>query len=297
MSDGGDWLRIEIRHLAALAAVARESSFSGAADGLGYVPSAVAQQIGFLERVVGDRLVERAGRPRSSSLTEAGAVLVGHAGDILARLRAAKEEIDAIAHDVPRPPALGVSSTLAGRAAGQLLVAATGAAGWSRLERAPAPGVLAAVARGDLDAALVELPVAGGPFFAVEMLREPYALAVPRGARDADPTDALARRPLVALDACRATDAVRAAHSAPASPYRAATAAGALAFVRAGVAVAVLPEGDVPPRDDGVRLLALPGVPPRVAGLAWHRDRDDCPAVRALRAAAASAAACRPLRR
>jgi DNA-binding transcriptional LysR family regulator len=275
MSEPGDWLRIEIRHLAALAAVARESSFSGAADELGYVPSAVAQQVGYLERVVGERLVERAGRPRSSSLTDAGAVLVEHAEDILARLRAAKEEVDAIARE--RAPALGVSSTLPGPAAARL-VAAVG--GWSRLERAPAPELLAAVERGEIDGALVELPLAGGPFFAIELLREPYVLAAPHGLA-ATAAEALAHHPLVEIE------------DRGDSPHRAASPAGALAFVRAGVAVAVVAEGDVPSGEDGVRLLPLPDVAPRVAGLAWHRDRDGCPAVRALRSAA-SAAACRP---
>src|SRR5436305_10387095 len=82
------WLGVELRHLAALQAVASEGSFGRAAEKLGYTQSAVSQQIATLERIVGERLVERPGGPRPVSLTEAGRVLLGHANSIVARPQA-----------------------------------------------------------------------------------------------------------------------------------------------------------------------------------------------------------------
>src|ERR1044072_982070 len=79
------WLGVELRHLAALQAGAREGSCGGAAVPLGSSQSAVSQQIAALERIVGERLVERPGGPRPVSLTGAGRVLRGHARGVVAR--------------------------------------------------------------------------------------------------------------------------------------------------------------------------------------------------------------------
>jgi molybdate transport repressor ModE-like protein len=80
------WLGVELRHLAALQAIAEVGSFCRAARRLGYTQSAVSQQIATLERIVGERLLDRPGGPRPVSLTEAGELLLRHAAAIVARL-------------------------------------------------------------------------------------------------------------------------------------------------------------------------------------------------------------------
>ena len=87
------WPGIELRHLAALVAVAREQSFRAAAASLGYVPSAISAQIGDLESKLGVRLFERSRGPGPVALTEAGRVLLAHAEAILARLQAAESDV------------------------------------------------------------------------------------------------------------------------------------------------------------------------------------------------------------
>src|SRR5207248_2502657 len=73
------WLGLELRHLIALKAIAEQGTFSRAASSLGYTQSAVSQQIATLERIVGQRLIDRPGGPRPVSLTEAGELLLRHA--------------------------------------------------------------------------------------------------------------------------------------------------------------------------------------------------------------------------
>src|SRR5205809_1528670 len=90
------WLGVELRHFLALEAVAREGSFGKAATSLGYTQSAVSQQIAMLERIVGQRLLERPGGPKPVSLTEAGRLLLTHAEAIAARLAAAQADLNAL---------------------------------------------------------------------------------------------------------------------------------------------------------------------------------------------------------
>ncbi len=91
------WLSIEVRHLAALAAVARVGSFRRAAEDLGYVQSAISGQIAHLEQVVGARLLERASGTPLVSLTDAGRVLLSHIDEILARFEAASADVGSLA--------------------------------------------------------------------------------------------------------------------------------------------------------------------------------------------------------
>ena len=83
----------DLRHLAALRAVAEEGSFGRAATRLGFTQSAVSQQIATLERLVGEPLFDRPGGPRPVTLTAAGRMLLPHAVSVLERVRAAEADL------------------------------------------------------------------------------------------------------------------------------------------------------------------------------------------------------------
>jgi DNA-binding transcriptional LysR family regulator len=94
---GCDWQAIEVRHLAALAAVADEGSFRRAADRLGYVQSAISGQIAHLERAVGARLLSRASGTPVVELTAEGDLLLRHTTEILSRFQTARADVSSLA--------------------------------------------------------------------------------------------------------------------------------------------------------------------------------------------------------
>src|SRR5688572_28838690 len=86
---------LDVRRLRVLREVARQGSFSGAAQALSFTQSAISQHVAALEREAGASLVERGSR--GVRLTDAGRALVAHADAIVARLDDAEQELAAIA--------------------------------------------------------------------------------------------------------------------------------------------------------------------------------------------------------
>jgi DNA-binding transcriptional LysR family regulator len=91
---------LEIRHLAALVAVADEGSFARAATALGFTQSAVSQQIASLEKAVGMPVLDRPKGPRPAELTPAGQLLLDHARDVLGRIESVSNELDQLRRGV-----------------------------------------------------------------------------------------------------------------------------------------------------------------------------------------------------
>ncbi len=174
-------LGVEVRHLAALEAIALTSSFSQAAVMLGYAQSAVSQQIATLERAVGHKLVERPGGPRPVSLTSAGEVLLRHATHITARLGAAKADLDALAAGDAGALRVGTFQSASARLLPPTLTLFRDNWPGITVELRNAAGRLLEdlVRAGQLDLAFTDVPTHADPLTATELIADPFVVMLP----------------------------------------------------------------------------------------------------------------------
>jgi DNA-binding transcriptional LysR family regulator len=259
----GQWHRIELRHLLCLEAVAEEPSFVAAARRLGYVQSAVSQQLSALESLTGTRLVRRSRGTRGAELTPEGAQLLRRAQTVLAEMRSA-------AQDCGHPVALRVSAerhVLVTR-----LIAALGHAPVAFDEGLAHDRVLHMLEHGESDAGCVvgEVPAA---FARVELYQDRW-VAVSRGGDHAPiAVDDLREAHHISLRGVAADFPL--ARSLPQPVAVAETSATLAAMVYAGIGVAVVPESVVQAWRS--RLVVRPIDSPidltRVVSLAWDGSR------------------------
>jgi DNA-binding transcriptional LysR family regulator len=287
------WLGVELRHLAALEAVAREGTFGRAAVALGYTQSAVSQQIQTLERLVGERLVERPGGPRAVSLTEAGSLLLRHAEAIVSRLHAAQADMAALAQGRGGRLRVGTFQSVGARVLPDVMRRFS--AEWPGVEveltESPSDEELQRlVERGELDLAFAMPPLFDGPFDGQELLADPYVLLVPAdhelaGAGRAGLAD-LGDVTLIGNRACRSTalaeDELAQRGVGVDVAFRSDDNGTVQGLVGAGFGVALVPLLTVDRHDDLTQVLELePEIPRRRIALVWHRDRHRSPAARA----------------
>ena len=293
ITDTDRWPGVELRHLAALKAIAEEGSFGRAGARLGYTQSAVSQQIATLERAVGERLLERPGGPRPVSLTEAGDILLRHADAIVARLDAARADLEALAAGEAGALRIGTYQSV-----GQRILPAVirrFSAEWPSVELRVSEAstdqeLFGLVERGELDLTFADYSLWEGPFEAVDLLRDPYVLLVqaesPLAQRKQPPAlGEIAQLPLIGFRQCRSSALVEANfHDRGLRPnfvFRSDDNGIVQAMVSAGVGVAITPRLTVDFNDPTVAVVPLEGVvPPRRLVLLWHKDRYRSPAAR-----------------
>jgi molybdate transport repressor ModE-like protein len=178
------WLGVEVRHLATLSAVARTGSFRQAAKELGYVQSAVSQQIARLEHVVGARLVERRRGQRNVCLTRVGVVLADRGERILSELQAARTDLSVAGGAADETIRLAVACDIAPLLADILAAmrAAVPAAHIQVLDVNDDRQLPRLLETGGADLAL-GMPVTAPGVASIALLHDPFVIVAARGSR------------------------------------------------------------------------------------------------------------------
>ncbi len=286
-------------HVRTLQAIARSGSFSRAGESLHLSQPAISHHVRHLEHVVGVPLLVRRGR--RASPTEAGAVLLEHAGRAFKVLEEAREAIQRLRGRVAGRVTVGIYllPALLRRVRARYpeldLVVVTGNSG----------ELAAAVSRGELDVGVVTLPVPAGRGLAISPFYVDRLVAIaPPGRpwrRRAPMTAAeLAREPVILYERGGTIrrvvdDWFRRGRATPRVAMELGNAEATKKLVGAGLGLSIVSEIAV---KADVKAGALSLIPLRPAlhrriGIVRRRDRAPRPALLALLEALESAARAR----
>ncbi|UFR05804.1 LysR family transcriptional regulator [Streptomyces sp. Go40/10] len=286
---------LNLERLRTLDALARHGSVSAAAEALHVTTSAVSQQLGKLEREVGQQLLAKNGR--GVRLTDAGRLLSEHAARILSQVELAESDLEAHRGQVVGELRLSAFPT----AARGLFPAALGAL------RSAHPGLrvrsselepengIAGVVRGDLDLAVVldwynkPMPVPDG-LVKAPLLDDPAEVAMPVGHRLADRDEVdlteFAEDEWITWgegEFCHEwlMFTLRSKGVEPIVGHRAGETHTQLGLVAAGLGVCIAPLLGRHPVPDGVVLVPLRQQVRRHVYVVWRADADRRPSIRA----------------
>ena len=289
-------------HVRTLQAIARSGSFSRAGETLHLSQPAISHHVRHLERAVGLPLLIRRGR--RASPTEAGAVLLEHAGRAFKVLDEAREAIQRLRGRVAGRVSVGTGATasiyllppllrrLRARYPDLDLVVVTGNAG----------EIAAAVSRGELDLGIVTMPVPAGRGLAISPFYVDRLVAIaPPGRpwrRRAPMTAAeLAREPMILYERGGTIrrvvdDWFRRGRATPRVAMELGNAEATKKLVGAGLGLSIVSEIAVKAevRAGGLSLIPLRPALHRRIGIVRPRDRAPRPALLALTTALESAA-------
>lgn len=280
---------VELRHLAAMAAIAEEGSFGRAAARLGYTQSTVSQQIATLEKAVGGSVFDRPGGPRPARITPLGAVVLEQGRELLAK---AAELTDAVSRFNAGDGRIDIGTL---QSVSNVILPAV-----VRRLRDEHPDCDIRLSEeepdepqiGDLDLLFYD-GLVDGDVDQIKLLDDPYLLVASAGAfpegsiRPSQLDDA----PMVAwpltCDQPVMEQALRNSGASPRVVFRSAINDTLLSMVRAGMGSALLPSlairGANVLADDGLSVHEVrPSLPPREIYLHWPAGRSRSPlAVRA----------------
>ena len=287
---------MDVDQLRAFVAVARARRFTRAARTLGTTQPSLSRRVQQLERAVGAKLVVRT--PAGIVLTSAGERFLGHAERALASVDAGRTAIEELTDEARGTVALGSQPTISAYVLPALLARfhAKNPDVVLKLREGLADQIEERVASGELDLALMNLPVRRLDLAAQKLWQEDYLLEVPAAHRLASIDRAITlaevvSEPLVVVAGAHATQALVAACEEKGTRPRIVVDADNLEAVRRmverGLGVALLPRTMAEATDTRrVRTLEIArGGPRRQVALVHRGEAYLTAAARALRGA------------
>jgi DNA-binding transcriptional LysR family regulator len=288
---------LEIRHLAALRAVAHEGSFGRAALRLGFSQSAVSQQIAMLERLVGLPLFDRPGGPRPVMITDAGAVLLAHAEAVLDRIDAAESDLEAFQTGETGRVAVGTFQSVSVRILPPIVIELKRERPGAEVhlsEQDDQDVLLAELRSGQLDLSFLVMPVSGDDLDLVPLCDDRWVVLCPPGsplAPGRGPVDPIELQglPLVGQqdNGCQrlVERGMLRVGLVPNIVFRSGDNSAVQAMVRAGMGHAVMPFLAIDPDDRAIVIRDLEMTPRRIV-LATVKGRTLSPVAQAFRSMA-----------
>jgi DNA-binding transcriptional LysR family regulator len=189
---------MELRHLQALTAISDHGTFSAAAEHLETVQSNISAHVARLERELGAPLIDRA----NGRLTEEGTVVVARARRILSELDALVSDVAACKDEVTGTVRVGMIGTTARWLVPRLMDMARRRHPKLRLVivEGNTTGLEPLLASGQLDLAVLHLPLTGKDLVARLLFEEDLVLVVPRGHTMVSPDTAVTLEDLADME-------------------------------------------------------------------------------------------------
>ncbi len=180
---------MELRHLQALTAISDHGTFSAAAEHLNTVQSNVSAHVARLERELGVPMIDRA----TGRLTEEGQAVVARTRRVLAELDAMVADVAACRDEVTGAVRIGIIGTTARWLVPELMDAARLRHPGLQLiaVEGTTSGLEPRLASGQLDLAILHLPVTGKDLVTRQLFAEDLMLVVPEGHPLAAPAEPL----------------------------------------------------------------------------------------------------------
>jgi DNA-binding transcriptional LysR family regulator len=189
---------MELRHLQALTAISDHGTFSAAAEHLNTVQSNISAHVARLERELGAPLIDRA----DGKLTQEGTVVVARARRILSELDALISDVAACKDEVTGTVRVGMIGTTARWLVPRLMDVARKRHPMLRLVvvEGNTTGLEPQLASGQLDLAVLHLPVSGRDLVARLLFEEDLMLVLPPGHAMAEADHPLALEDLADME-------------------------------------------------------------------------------------------------